>query len=466
MLPRRRARDVIVLDIMLPKIDGLSVLRQLREQRSPSMVLFLTAKDTPQDRVAGLELGADDYLVKPFVFAELLARVRAMIRRKYETTSTILRVADLEIDTTHRMVKRGGKMIDLSGREFALIEYLGLNAGRIVSRSDIWQHVYDFNASPESNVVDVYVGLLRKKIEREGSRKLIHTRRGQGYILQPSWSRKLIRSLRLQASWWLYLGPRPSLSSACSASVFMPASARSWLPNSIRRCSPRSPRCRGDGRTAQQPDHLRLRALGGTSQVRHQRSPPIILRPGSIPTVSHPVPPHLARTIFPRPDVGSDLAYSSSSVLPDGRMRPRRLHVVPMTTIEPNASGNSSTAERPRKVLLSVATESTSLHEMLENLQWILFLSCGLAVALSGATLMWVSGRAVRPVERLARDIEQLREYELSARLASPDAPTELQPVVDKLNGLLVRISAAFAREKAFTADAWLMSFARRSRPS
>jgi DNA-binding response OmpR family regulator len=175
--------DVIVLDIMLPKIDGLSVLRQLREQRSRSMVLFLTAKDTPQDRISGLELGADDYLVKPFVFAELLARVRAMIRRKYETTSTILRVGDLEIDTTHRMVKRGGKMIDLSGREFALIEYLGLNAGRIVSRSDIWQHVYDFNASPESNVVDVYVGLLRKKIEREGSRKLIHTRRGQGYIL-------------------------------------------------------------------------------------------------------------------------------------------------------------------------------------------------------------------------------------------------------------------------------------------
>jgi DNA-binding response OmpR family regulator len=175
--------DVIVLDIMLPKIDGLSVLRQLREQRSRSMVLFLTAKDTPQDRISGLELGADDYLVKPFVFAELLARVRAMIRRKYETTSTILRVGDLEIDTTHRMVKRGGKMIDLSGREFALIEYLALNAGRIVSRSDIWQHVYDFNASPESNVVDVYVGLLRKKIEREGSRKLIHTRRGQGYIL-------------------------------------------------------------------------------------------------------------------------------------------------------------------------------------------------------------------------------------------------------------------------------------------
>jgi DNA-binding response OmpR family regulator len=175
--------DVIVLDIMLPKIDGLAVLRQLREQRSRSMILFLTAKDTPEDRVIGLEQGADDYLVKPFIFAELLARVRAMIRRKYETTSTILRVGDLEIDSTRRAVKRAGKMIDLSGREFALLEYLALNTGRIVSRGDIWQHVYDFNASPESNVVDVYIGLLRKKIERDGSRRLIHTRRGQGYIL-------------------------------------------------------------------------------------------------------------------------------------------------------------------------------------------------------------------------------------------------------------------------------------------
>jgi DNA-binding response OmpR family regulator len=175
--------DVIVLDIMLPKIDGLAVLRQLREQRSRSMILFLTAKDTPEDRVIGLEQGADDYLVKPFIFAELLARVRAMIRRKYETTSAILRVGDLEIDSTRRAVKRAGKMIDLSGREFALLEYLALNTGRIVSRGDIWQHVYDFNASPESNVVDVYIGLLRKKIERDGSRRLIHTRRGQGYIL-------------------------------------------------------------------------------------------------------------------------------------------------------------------------------------------------------------------------------------------------------------------------------------------
>jgi DNA-binding response OmpR family regulator len=180
---RESAHDVIVLDIMLPKIDGLTVLKQLREQNCRSMVLFLTAKDTAQDRINGLELGADDYLVKPFVFAELLARVRAMIRRRYDTTSTVLKVADLEVDTTRRNVRRAGKNIDLSGREYALLEYLAHNTGTIVSRSDIWQHVYDFNASPESNVVDVYIRLLRKKIEKPGTPRLIHTRRGQGYLL-------------------------------------------------------------------------------------------------------------------------------------------------------------------------------------------------------------------------------------------------------------------------------------------
>jgi DNA-binding response OmpR family regulator len=180
---RDGAHDVIILDIMLPKVDGLSVLRELREKSCPSMILFLTAKDTPQDRVTGLELGGDDYLVKPFVFAELLARVRAMVRRKYETKTTVLKIADLEVNTTHRIVRRGGKNLDLSSREYALLEYLAHNTGKIVSRSDIWQHVYDFNASPESNVVDVYIGLLRKKIELPESPRLIHTRRGQGYLL-------------------------------------------------------------------------------------------------------------------------------------------------------------------------------------------------------------------------------------------------------------------------------------------
>jgi DNA-binding response OmpR family regulator len=175
--------DVIVLDLMLPKLDGLAVLKQLRDKKCPSHVLILTARDTDEDKVRGLDQGADDYLVKPFSFAELLARIRALVRRKYETKSTVLRVDDLEVDLGKRQVRRSDQLIDLSGREYALLEYLALNIDRIVSRTDIWQHVYDFNASVESNVVDVYIGRLRGKIERPGRPRLIHTRRGQGYIL-------------------------------------------------------------------------------------------------------------------------------------------------------------------------------------------------------------------------------------------------------------------------------------------
>jgi two-component system copper resistance phosphate regulon response regulator CusR len=180
---RSNEHDVIILDLMLPGLDGLSILKTLRENSCPACILILTAKDTSPDKVKGLELGADDYLVKPFVFAELLARVKTLIRRKYETKTTTIRIADLEINISHRTVRRGTTTIDLSGREYALLEYLAMNANRTVSRSDIWQHVYDFYASLESNVVDVYVGLLRKKIERPGSPRLIHTRRGQGYMV-------------------------------------------------------------------------------------------------------------------------------------------------------------------------------------------------------------------------------------------------------------------------------------------
>jgi DNA-binding response OmpR family regulator len=180
---RSHEHDVIVLDLMLPKLDGISVLKTLRASRCPAHVLILTAKDTPDDRVRGLDLGADDYLVKPFVFAEFMARVRALVRRRFEARSSVLRVADLELDLPRRQVRRGGQLIDLSGREYALLEYLALNRERIVPRNEIWQHIYDFNASVESNVVDVFVGLVRKKIERPGGKRLLHTRRGQGYML-------------------------------------------------------------------------------------------------------------------------------------------------------------------------------------------------------------------------------------------------------------------------------------------
>jgi DNA-binding response OmpR family regulator len=174
--------DVIVLDLMLPKIPGLVVLKALRKQGCRAHVLILTARDTPADRIRGLETGADDYLIKPFVFGELIARVRALIRRKYELHANTVKISDLEVDISRRMVKRKGHSISLSSREYAILEYLALNANRVVSRTEIWQHIYDANATLESNVVDVFVGLVRKKIERPG-KQLLHTRRGLGYIL-------------------------------------------------------------------------------------------------------------------------------------------------------------------------------------------------------------------------------------------------------------------------------------------
>lgn len=183
---RSNEYDVIVLDLMLPRVDGLTILNRLRAEGSAVPILILTAKDTVDDRVRGLNLGADDYLVKPFAFEELLARVRALVRRRYDRKNPVIQVGDLQIDTAARVVNRAKRRIDLSAREYALLEYLALHAGKVVSRTGIWEHIYDFHSDPESNVVDVYIGYLRKKIERPGLPKLIHTRRGQGYLLGPS----------------------------------------------------------------------------------------------------------------------------------------------------------------------------------------------------------------------------------------------------------------------------------------
>lgn len=180
---RSNPYDVLILDLMLPKLDGLSLLRKLREANDATHVLILTARDAPDDRVRGLDLGADDYLPKPFVFAELLARVRALVRRKYQTKSPLLRVADLEVDTSARLVRRGGRAIELSPREYAFLELLASRAGTVVTRSDIWDHLYDFNSETDSNVVEVFIAHLRKKIEKPGLPRLIHTRRGHGYVL-------------------------------------------------------------------------------------------------------------------------------------------------------------------------------------------------------------------------------------------------------------------------------------------
>jgi len=175
--------DVIILDLMLPGLDGLSVLQQLRSLGRTTHVLILTAKDTPEDRVTGLDSGADDYLVKPFAFAELLARVRALVRRKYDTKSPRLQIDDLEIDTTTRTAHRDGREIPLSSREFSLLELLAVRAGQVVTRTEIWEHLYEFESSAQSNVVDVFIRNLRRKIEQPHLSRIIHTRRGHGYRL-------------------------------------------------------------------------------------------------------------------------------------------------------------------------------------------------------------------------------------------------------------------------------------------
>jgi DNA-binding response OmpR family regulator len=175
--------DVIILDLMLPGMDGLKILKKLRAKGRRHPVLILTAKDTLEDRVTGLDLGADDYLVKPFEFKELLARIRALMRRSYQKKRPCIKVKDLRLDLTAQRVWRGREEVQLTPREYALLEYLAMRAGQIVSRVDIWEHVYEFSSSASSNVVDVYIGYLRRKIERPGKPALIRTVRGRGYIL-------------------------------------------------------------------------------------------------------------------------------------------------------------------------------------------------------------------------------------------------------------------------------------------
>jgi len=176
--------DVVVLDLMLPGVDGLAILQRLRAEGLVTHVLILTARDTVQDRVRGLDLGADDYLVKPFAMEELLARVRALARRAYCAKNPVIAVSDLRIDTTTKQVWRGNDEVTLTAREYAVLEYLALRADEVVTRTDIWEHVYEFTADADSNVVDVYIGYLRKKLESADLPPLIHTIRGSGYSLR------------------------------------------------------------------------------------------------------------------------------------------------------------------------------------------------------------------------------------------------------------------------------------------
>ena len=175
--------DAIVLDVMLPGVNGLDICRTLRAQDADTPILMLTALDAVGDRVAGLDAGADDYLTKPFAFDELLARVRALLRRRPLVQRRTIAVGDLQIDTVTRKVTRRGRLIDLTAKEYALLEYLASRPGQLVTRAEIAEHVWDERYDPFSNLIEVYIQRLRRKINDDAATDMIHTRRGQGYVL-------------------------------------------------------------------------------------------------------------------------------------------------------------------------------------------------------------------------------------------------------------------------------------------
>ncbi|MBS5733635.1 MAG: response regulator transcription factor [Clostridiales bacterium] len=176
--------DALILDVMMPRADGYAVLRALRDKGKTTPVLFLTARDAVADRVKGLDSGANDYLVKPFSFEELFARLRAMTRTSFGTTENVLRVDDLTLDRASQTVRRGNREISLSAKEYALLEYLMLNSGVVLSRERIEDHIWNFDYEGGTNVVDVYISYLRKKIDEGEKTKLIHTVRARGYVLR------------------------------------------------------------------------------------------------------------------------------------------------------------------------------------------------------------------------------------------------------------------------------------------
>ncbi len=175
--------DLVVLDVMIPEPDGFAVCRELRKSGLRMPILMLTARDGVEDRIEGLDRGADDYLTKPFEFRELLARLRALLRRPNALQPSRLTVGDLVVDTGAQMVSRGGKTIPMTAKEYALMEFLARNAGRVVGRAEIAEHVWDEEFDPFSNLIEVYINRLRRKIDGGGSKPLLHTRRGAGYVL-------------------------------------------------------------------------------------------------------------------------------------------------------------------------------------------------------------------------------------------------------------------------------------------
>ena len=175
--------SLLILDLTLPGIDGLDILRKIRSAKKESAVIVATARDAVSDRVIGLDAGADDYIIKPYSLDELMARARTHLRRLHGQPDPVIRISDLEVDTKSRVARRAGVILELTAKEFGLLELLALREGQVVRRADIWEQLYDFAEETDSNVIDVFINRLRKKSEAAGGVRLIHTRRGLGYLL-------------------------------------------------------------------------------------------------------------------------------------------------------------------------------------------------------------------------------------------------------------------------------------------
>ena len=176
--------DLVILDIMMPKVDGFEVIKKLRDKGNHTSVLMLTARDSADDKVKGLDLGADDYIVKPFDFNELMARIRAVVRRKYGNSSNKLVIGNLVLNISEKSVTRAGKQIELTGKEYEVLEYLMQSKNRILSRDQIKEHVWDFDYEGDSNIIDVLIKNIRKKIDIENGKQIIYTKRGLGYVIK------------------------------------------------------------------------------------------------------------------------------------------------------------------------------------------------------------------------------------------------------------------------------------------
>ena len=176
--------DLVILDIMMPKVNGFEVIKKLRDKGNHISVLMLTARDSADDKVKGLDLGADDYIVKPFDFNELMARIRAVVRRKYGNSSNKLVIGNLVLNISEKSVTRAGKQIELTGKEYEVLEYLMQSKNRILSRDQIKEHVWDFDYEGDSNIIDVLIKNIRNKIDVEGGKQIIYTKRGRGYVIK------------------------------------------------------------------------------------------------------------------------------------------------------------------------------------------------------------------------------------------------------------------------------------------